>query len=270
MAMERLSRGQRHVNTKLLCDLCGFEKTLFNRQEKDTHTCPVCNEPQEDQNHILTCKGPSAVKNCEKNLESMTKLLKDLDTSPALEKTIIGGLTHAHNGTTPSVREYDYVDFGDGITLRNIIENQTNIRSTNFLCGRWGVKWKEAQQRHYLRMNKKKSARLWIIAILKKLILVQNDMWQFRNAAKHSPIGTIAIASHYSLNYRISEEKTLGTDGIDRSNYHLLKSKKYTITKLHSSSIPDKKLWLQEESLARKEYVEPDDKVTRQAISQRH
>ena len=76
---------------------------------------------------MLTCKGPSAVENREKNLESMATVLKDLDTSPALTKTIIGGLRHAHNSTTPSVREYGYVDFGGGITLGNIIEDQTNL-----------------------------------------------------------------------------------------------------------------------------------------------
>ena len=119
-------------------------------------------------------------------------------------------------------------------------------------------------------MNKKKSACLWIIAILKKLILIQNDLWQFCNAAKHSPTGITVTASHYSLNYRISEEITSGTDGIDRSNYRLFKSKKYTITKLHSSSIRYKKLWLQEVRLTRKEYVEPDNEVTRHAISQRN
>ena len=119
-------------------------------------------------------------------------------------------------------------------------------------------------------MNKKKSPHLWIIAILKKLMLIRWDMWQFRNAAVHSPTSITLIASHYSLNYRISEEKCLGTDGIDRSNYHLFKSKQYTITKLHSSSIPHKKLWLHEVSLVRKEYVEPDDEVTRQTISMRN
>ena len=118
-------------------------------------------------------------------------------------------------------------------------------------------------------MNKKKPARLWIIAILKKIILIRNDLWQFCNTAKHSPADITVTASHYSLNYRISEEITLGIDGIDRSNYHLFKSKKYTITKLHSSSIPDKNLWLREVRLACKEYVEPDDVVTRQAIAQR-
>ena len=64
------------------------------------------------------------------------------------------------------------------------------------------------------------------------------------------------------------KKKTLGTDGIDRFNYHLFKSKNYNITNLHSSSIPDKKLWLQEVSLALKEYVEPDNEVTCQAIPQ--
>ena len=94
-------------------------------------------------------------------------------------------------------------------------------------------------------------------------------MWQFRNAASHSPTGTATIASRHALNYRISEEKRIGTDGIDCSNYHLF-STQYTITKRYSSSIPDKKLWLYEVSLASKEYVEPDDEVTRQAISQRN
>ena len=247
-----------------------LKKTLFNRQEQDTHTCPVCNEPNEDRNHMLACKAPSAVENRKKNLNSLAKELKDLNTSPAIAKAIIGCYNHTHNGTTPSVREYGHVDFGGEITLRSIIEDQASIGWTNILCGQWGVKWKEAQRRHYLLMNKKKSARLWIIAILKKLILIRNNLWQFRNTAKHSPTGITVTASHYSLNYRISEEIILGTDGIDRSNYRLFKSKKYTITTMHSSSIPDKRLWLREVRLARKEYVEPDDEVTQQAISQRN
>ena len=269
LAMKRLSRGQRRIDSKLLCNSCGFENTLFNRREQNTHTCPVCNGPNEDRDHMLTCQAPSAIANRKKNFDSLEKEMKDLETSPTIAKAIIGICNHVQNGTTPTTREYGHVDFGRGITLRNIIKDQARIGWTNFLCGRWGVKWKEAQRRHYISMNKKKSARLWIIAILKKLILIRNDLWQFRNAAKHSPTGITITASHHSLNYRISEEITIGTDGIDRSNYHLFKSKKYAITKLHSSSIPNKRLWLREVELARKEYVEPDNAVTRQAIAQR-
>ena len=95
-------------------------------------------------------------------------------------------------------------------------------------------------------MNKRKSARLWTIAILEKLLLIR-----------------------HSLNYRISKENCIGKDNIDRSNYRLFSSP-YTLTKLQSSSITDKKLCLYKVSLARKEYVEPDNTVTRQAISQRN
>ena len=46
----------------MLYNSCGFEKTKFDRKEQDTHTYPVCNEPNEDRNHMFTCKVPTAVK----------------------------------------------------------------------------------------------------------------------------------------------------------------------------------------------------------------
>mmetsp|Transcript_46473 Transcript_46473/g.51810 ORF Transcript_46473/g.51810 Transcript_46473/m.51810 type:complete len:195 (+) Transcript_46473:764-1348(+) len=128
---------------------------------------------------------------------------------------------------------------------------------------------RSTKEPHYLRMNKKKSTCLWTIAILKRLLMIRWDMWQFRNDALHSLTGPTSIASHHSLNYRISEEKRIGTDGIDRSDYHFF-SKHYTITKLQSSSITDKKLWLDSVRLVHKEYVEPDDAIRRQAISMRN
>ena len=138
----------------------------------------------------------------------------------------------------------------------------------NFLCGRFSVQWKEAQKRHYLRIGTKKSPCLWAIAILKKLLMIRWDMWQFRNKVLHSPTGPTSIASHHYLNHRISEEHRRGTDGINQSNYHLF-STLYTITKLQSSSLDDKKLWLKAVTLARKEYDEPDSEIVRQAISMR-
>ena len=95
---------------------------------------------------MLTCKAPSAVKNRKKTFDSLAKELKDLETSSAIAKAIIGCCNHAQKGTTPSVREYGHVDFGGGITLRNFIKDQNSIGWANFLFGRWGVKWKEAQR----------------------------------------------------------------------------------------------------------------------------
>ena len=84
----------------------------------------------------------------------------------------------------------------------------------------------------------------------------------------HSPTGPTSIASHNSWNHQISDEHRRGTDGIDQSSYHLF-STQYTITKLQSSNLDDKKLWLKAVTLARKEYDEPDSEIVRQAISMR-
>ena len=268
LVMKRLSRAQRRTDTKPLCNHCGFEKIKFNRKEQDTHTCPVCNcnVQQEDRNHIFACQAPSAVNNKGKGLKGLTKLMGNHNTSPDLKIMIIGCIRHVQNGTTPMARSVGYANFGSGITTRSIFEDQAGIGWTNFLCGRCGVKWKEAQKRHYLRMNKRKSAHLWVIAILKKLLLLRWDLWQFHNAALHSPTGATAITSHRSLNYKIDKnEIRRGRGCIDCSNYCVF-SPPYTLTKLQSSSIHEKELWLYKVSLARKGCVEPDDAVTCQAI----
>jgi len=148
LAMKRTSGAHRRIDTKLLSNECRFNKTIFDRRQQDTHTCPVCSAPKEDRNHIFTCQGQAVVKNREKNLKELKKELEDLETAPMITKTIIGRLRNVHNDTTPSIYSFGNSDFGGGITIRSIIEDQADIGWTNFLCGRWGVKWKEAQKSH--------------------------------------------------------------------------------------------------------------------------
>ena len=72
-------------------------------------------------------------------------------------------------------------------------------------------------------------------------------------------------ASHYSSNCWINEEKRVGKDGVDRSNYRLF-SNLCTSFKLHSSRILDKKLWLELVFLVWSEYEEPDYAIICQTI----
>ena len=119
--MKRLSRAQQRIDTNLLYDQCGFEKTKFDRRYQDTHTCPVCSGPKEDRNLMFTCKAPTAMKNREKSLTGLTKVLEDLDASPTLTKIIIKSLRHVYNGTTPSAQSFGNANFGGGITVSGII-----------------------------------------------------------------------------------------------------------------------------------------------------
>ena len=204
------------VDTKLLCNQCGLNKTLVQRMYQDTHSCPVCSAALEDQNHLFTCLNEGANKVFIKGVDEMEQLLEEKDTAPALQRAIIGSMKGVwdRNHLYPST--YWQAQFGRSFSLQSIVSDQVDIGWINFLSGRWSVKWKEAQKRHYLNMNKKKSARAWAVAILKKLMMIRWDLWQYRNNIKHSPTGPTAIASHHSLNYRISEEKARGTDGISK------------------------------------------------------
>ena len=94
--MKRTSRAQWRIDTKLLCNQCEFTKTIFDRKQQDTHTCPVCNEPKEDRNHMFTYKGPTAVTKREKKLTGFKKVLEDLETAPIITKTNIGSLRHVY------------------------------------------------------------------------------------------------------------------------------------------------------------------------------
>ena len=149
-----------------------ISKTIFDRKQQDTHTFPVCNAPKEDRNRMFTCPDPVAKNNHKKGLNKLQKKMENLDTVPIITRTILRGLRHVHNGTTPVPYSCGDFAFGGGITISGLMQDQADIGWINFLCGRWSVKWKEAQKRHYLWMNKKKSARLWTITILKKLLMI--------------------------------------------------------------------------------------------------
>ena len=94
LALKKLFRAQRRIDTKLLCNHCGFKNTKFNRREQDTHSCPACSEPHEDWNHMFACQTPSVVMNKEKGLQSLTKMMEELDTAPALKTMITGIIRH--------------------------------------------------------------------------------------------------------------------------------------------------------------------------------
>ena len=125
---------------------------------------------------MFICLDLVAKINCKKGLNELQNKMEELETSPVIMRTIIGGLRHVHNRTTPAPQSFGDCTFRGGITISSIIRDQADIEWINFLCWRWSVKWKEAQKRHYLWMYKK-SARLWTIVILKKLLMIQWDMW---------------------------------------------------------------------------------------------
>ena len=74
--------------------------------------------------------------------------------------------------TLPHQYSFGRANSGLCLTLQGIMRDQANIGQIKFFSGPFSVKWKEIQKHHYCNMNKKKSARLWVVAILKKMMIV--------------------------------------------------------------------------------------------------
>lgn len=92
--------------------------------------------------------------------------------------------------------------------------------------------------------------------------------WQFRNQLLYSLTDPIDTASHHYLNYKISEEFTLGKYGLLISSYYLF-SPPYMVAYLQSKSIlTKKKSWIEQVILAQADYKESDDPLTRQLLAQ--
>ena len=229
---------------------------------KDTHNCPVCDAPGEDRDHLFTCPDEGANKVYKKGINELAKIMEEQETASEIQREITGNLMGMRTGNQPHTHSFDRAHFGRGLSLRSILCDQADLGWINFFLIRWSGRWREAQQRHYRNMNKRKSARSWAIALIKKLMMIQWDLWQYRNTILHSPTGPSAIASHQSLNHRISKEKSKGMDGIAKSYTHLF-SAFYSITKLQSRDISSKILWLEMVRLARAEYEVSDSAIIR-------
>ena len=127
----------------------------------------------EDRDHVCTCPDLNATQLFEKGLDEMKTILEELETESTLQAAILGALQLIYCGIILHTHAFGLTDFSDGLTLPGIMRDQHRLGWINFFAGQWGIKWKEAQKRHYLRMNRKKSTKLWVVAILKKMMMIR-------------------------------------------------------------------------------------------------
>ena len=131
----------------------------------------------EDRNNMSTCLDMEATKLFRKGTDEMKVILEELESEPTLQKTIICCLHLVQRGNNLDVTASGFTNYGDGLTLSQILRDQHRIGLINFFAGRRSVKWNEAQKRHYLKMDRKKSTKLWVVEILKKIVIIRWDLW---------------------------------------------------------------------------------------------
>ena len=65
---------------------------MLKRQQRKHSNCPICNEPDEDIMHVMTCRSPSASKLRDTQIQALQLWLRSQHTDPVITSFIIKGL----------------------------------------------------------------------------------------------------------------------------------------------------------------------------------
>ena len=88
---------------------------------------------------------PEATNVFKKGIKDLEKIMKENETHPKLQETIIDALKSNGVKCVPVINRYNNYEFDVGLSLAGILHTQKLTGWKNFMLGRWSLKWKEAQ-----------------------------------------------------------------------------------------------------------------------------
>ena len=183
-AMGSLPFGKKRWLLKHATGFCGVGRRAFLRGNQDHDECPRCGE-SESSKHVVECKGTGADLTFTLAIQKLDISMTTLDTAPHIQKAILKRLNQWRkygDKDLPRFRDYDM--WG----TQHAVQEQDEIGWYQFLLGRFGRKWSDAQQRFIDSLQKKNTGRRWIISLIQKALDVAWDMWEQRNDVKHNTL----------------------------------------------------------------------------------
>ena len=95
-------------------------------------------------------------------------------------------------------------------------------------------------------------------AIIKKILLICWDVWDFRNNLIHGKGGQTDRARNKELCFQIRQQMTIGCSDLQQEDKYLFGKKKYNINTLLNLQIDQKRNWL-EAVISARELLEIDE-----------
>lgn len=134
------------------------------------------------------------------------------------------------------------------------MNHQHTIGWKNFVLGRWSPLWQVAQAAYFRQIGSKRSPRRWAAAIIKKILMIVWDMWQwqFYNGVCHSSNRPKALARHSRLNQEIEYQFMEGAGTLLKDDKHYLHN--WTLTQVRNLDLVSKQNWVASIQAARKAF----------------
>jgi hypothetical protein len=135
---------------------------MARRKEWEDDKCPRCKEPGEDTTHVLRCQSPSATDTWEAAFNTLKEWMEETDSDPVIMNAILSNLRRWRISEPISNR-------APNLMITACVEQQNRIGRQALLEGRPAVKWREAQERHYMQNNSRKTGKRWLETLITKI-----------------------------------------------------------------------------------------------------
>ena len=228
--------------------LAGFApvgKVLQRNSPQDHAECPRCFE-FEDTDHVLLCKAPTAQRQWDASMATLSIWMIKALTLPEIKNAILHRIATVRN--QEAVLPPIYCNW-PGLT--NLISAQDKVGWKNFMEGGILHEWAAKQQEYYDWLQKRNTGKRWITTLIKKLWEISWNMWEQRNGELKNPTSPANLRDHARLDADITREYQDRTTLTQRDRRWLRRPKEVLFTE----PLEYKQQWLESVRLARSRYA---------------
>ena len=169
-------------------------------------SCPVCQAPNEDLLHILTCPHPESKIFRNLQLEELQQWLQSEMTHPDISDFIISGL----RSWFEDPEGYEPFHHFSTHALYDALQDQLQFSWFAALCGYISSSISSQQHQYFKSQQSRKSGNRWTIKLIHKLWTILHNIWKFRNDQLHQDSTISQLSGIDHLKTAIIQEHTLG------------------------------------------------------------
>ena len=181
---------------------------MVNRKQRKHSNCPICNEPDEDIMHVMTCRSPSASELRETQLQELQLWLRSRHTDPTITSFVIKGL-----------RSWFRDPYGDEplhycpdpSTFR-ALTSQLDLGWVALLCGYITNDMTNEQHKYFQNSRRKTHGNTWAKQLSLKLWAITYNLWKHRNQILHETDAVHSLSGMEVLRASIIAEYNIGQD----------------------------------------------------------
>ena len=234
--MKRQGFAKQKWVAKFMSGWCATGKMMQRWNKHVTSSCPRCNFPVEDVDHVLKCQAVGEVDKWKESICNVQAWLESNSSCPDLAKLVINVLTSFKLNKSIEIHENVIFD-----AAHKVYNAQSKIGWRLFLDGILSVEWAEAQQTYLTWIGSRRSGKKWVAGLILHLWNVQWDAWMHRNEVLHdTPLAEVLSGGLY-LDQALKYEWAAGFNLLPRDVTATLPKKVEYVLK---SSLSEKKGWL--------------------------